>query len=667
MSGMITTELIREYAAQLQKSRRAAAGFTVIFAFALSLALEASSIGAGIPFGIMNAFSLGMGILIAVALLYCLSGSLFASGLVIALPLTILYIVNIYRFTMTGLVFTSADLRAVNQLGNILSFTTLEIKPGVVLLVISVILILSVLLFLSKNFKYTLRQRFGAFSASLAAMLVLVTVLAPAVRVGEMETANSTYRKYGTGLAFLSIAAGNYDGNILPSIGSSYIERVTPVFHSLYEPAGVHETSIPTYSISELPYSRDLMTILTEEVKSKTTAVTSAGEAVKPNVIVIMSEAFSDPTLWPNLTFSEDPLPNLRKLSETSQSGNIITPVFGGGTCNTEFELLTGNSMMYAGLGHTPYELPNIYFDREDMRSLPNIFKQNGYTAVGVHTYLGDFFNRRELYPKLGFDKFVAAEDMDEDAPLKGKFISDEYFTDKMIEEIEAASEPLFLFGISMQNHYEYYTNKFGDDYNLITVESDLLDEEEIGAVASYANGVYDADMQLGRLIEYVEASGEPTLIFFFGDHLPLMGKSALGIFNKLGYITSSSTDTSDLSPEDTKKAFSTQYVMWSNFETEYELKVDMSAYYIGASILEVAGLPKNLYFEFLSQSVDKMPVARQGLFIGEDGEISGMPDDSHEQILFRMKSFQKDHIGGEHYADEELSVLFGADGEASE
>ena len=51
-----------------------------------------------------------------------------------------------------------------------------------------------------------------------------------------------------------------------------------------------------------------------------------------------MGETFWDPTQMEGVIFTEDIVENLKK----HKTGNIMAPVFGGGTANTEFEALTG-------------------------------------------------------------------------------------------------------------------------------------------------------------------------------------------------------------------------------------------------------------------------------------------------------------------------------------
>ena len=65
-----------------------------------------------------------------------------------------------------------------------------------------------------------------------------------------------------------------------------------------------------------------------------------------PHIIMVMGEAFSDLSENSHFDFTNygDPLENFKRLasSENAISGHIIVPNFGGGTSNTEFDVLTG-------------------------------------------------------------------------------------------------------------------------------------------------------------------------------------------------------------------------------------------------------------------------------------------------------------------------------------
>ena len=67
----------------------------------------------------------------------------------------------------------------------------------------------------------------------------------------------------------------------------------------------------------------------------------------KPNILFVQLEAFMDPTEVKGIKYSEDPIPNFRKLTQTFTHGMASAPTTGGGTVRTEFEVMTGNNIDY--------------------------------------------------------------------------------------------------------------------------------------------------------------------------------------------------------------------------------------------------------------------------------------------------------------------------------
>ena len=401
-------------------------------------------------------------------------------------------------------------------------------------------------------------------------------------------------------------------------------------------------------------YSRGYMETLAAKIVVDP-ADSGINDWIKPDVIVVMSEAFWDPTKLPNITFSEDPVVNLHNLAGMATSGNILAPTYGGMTCNTEFEFLTGNAMAFAGYGDIPYYEEETYIDRDYGRSLVGMFKANGYRAVALHPYTASFFERDSIYPKLGFDEFVTEEDLP-DARTKGslsgqELISDECFCDVLIDVAENSADPLFLFGISVQNHTPY--NK--DKYEATRIQADsggLLSEEDEDVVETYLEGVYDADVVLGRLYNYVMDSDKPTILLYFGDHLPLLTQHT-GVYTDLGYVGEGDMD--DLSAEDSFKLHATPYVAFSNYTELPATWGDISPYFLGAVVAEAAGIEMNLYYNFLIQAFGSFQAMNQYLYIA-DGALFSAPREDDKEIVEMFEAFQYDKLFGEGYLDNAMS-----------
>ena len=76
-----------------------------------------------------------------------------------------------------------------------------------------------------------------------------------------------------------------------------------------------------------------------------------------PNIIVIMNESFSDPSVLGKEIKTNIPLtPFYDSLSENTIKGYALSSVFGANTANSEFELLTGHTMAFMPEGSVPYQ-----------------------------------------------------------------------------------------------------------------------------------------------------------------------------------------------------------------------------------------------------------------------------------------------------------------------
>ena len=558
-------------------------------------------------------------------ILFSLTGRVFLSGLLASIMLISFYTASFYRHMQTGQVLVPQDLNLARHVASIFAFSNLSLhwKPVCSLLCVAA---LHVPLFhASKRIRFSIKKRAVIFTLSgVFVSLALFTQFSQRLIMSaidnntlENESFNEIYREQGALLGFYTIGTTDVD-----------------------EPEGYSQV----YMESLADFTEDNL------------AVGNYGESIKPDVIVVMSEAYWDPTRLPNITFSEDPVPNWHALSGKTTSGNVISPTFGGMTCNTEFEFLTGHSMNFVGYGDIPYFDVETYIDHDNGRSLVSMFRASGYRTMALHTYTATFFGRDIIYPKLGFETFIAEEDLP-GAPTKGSLrgqdiISDEYFCDVLLETIESAADPLFLFGITVQNHTPYLPDK----YETTRIQADsggLLPEEDEEYVETYLEGVRDADTVLGRLYDYVMESDKPTILVYFGDHLPILTQHT-GLYTDLGYIGESEPD--ELSAEDAYKLFSTPYIVFSNYAELPDTWGDISTFYLGALIAQAAGIELNLYYNFLIESLGCFQALNPYVFIA-DGVIYNEPREDDLDMIDMFAAFQYDKLFGEGYLDDAVAT----------
>ena len=150
-----------------------------------------------------------------------------------------------------------------------------------------------------------------------------------------------------------------------------------------------------------------------------------------------------------------------------------------------------------------------------------------------------------------------------------------------------------------MQNHQPYNAMDPADIQ--IKVTSPDLSEPALTALTTYTQGLYDADQMLGELADYIDQRERPTVVVFFGDHLPTLGS------NYLAYRESGLFDPTDvLTPEELEQVYSTPYVIYSNRELEFDFFKQnrdnpISDYNMLNAVYRAVGLPRTPYMEMLA------------------------------------------------------------------
>jgi hypothetical protein len=367
-----------------------------------------------------------------------------------------------------------------------------------------------------------------------------------------------------------------------------------------------------------------------------------AGTNSKPNVIVILSESFFDITKIENLKLSEDPTPNFRKYIQEYSNGDIGSITFGGGTNKVEGEFLTGllDRHMPEGWG----------LDKE-INALPNIFKHNGYETAAVHTYYKTFYNRDIYYDKIGFDKFIGYEDMQ--APeFSGPYVSDSYFADQVINTYENKNSPIFIFGISMENH-QPYNDKY--ENNNIKILNGDISEESKNLGENFITGLNSADKGLKKIIDYFENIEEDTIILFFGDHLPTLG-SDFKFYRELGFVEKEGK----LVNNGLLKIVSPPYFIYSNYGLNIESYELIGSNFLGNYLLNIVGLEKPLFYYFIDKAFEQSDyMSRFDLFVGKGNKIYDSVPYYFRGIEEMYKMFQHDILSDENYVAGRLEKYY--------
>lgn len=494
--------------------------------------------------------------------------------------------VNFYTLQLRGEPFLPWDLTQVKEAAGVAAAAGLKVQPGMVWAggVLLALTVLSHFLYRRRG-RPALPVRLVSIAASLAALLALVfgVFLQPAVTQSfgiypDAWMQDRYYRWYGVITGFMTNLT-----NLEIDEPEGYSEEAVNALLDETEAAGAIRTG---------PNFPDSYAARTDP----------AAIEKEPTIIYVMDESYWDVSELEQygVTFDTDVSPNLHALQQTSAYGKVYSPSFGGGTCDVEFEALTGHSVGFLPSGCKPYQ----QHVTRPMFALPSYLKDRGYQTAAVHCYYAKYWSRNTAYPNLGFDDFVSLEDMRGVEKVRGYYwkgglVTDASMGEQIIgeyERLKAASDaPVFLHAVTMQNHTNYNAANYPDDQRVhVTSAPAGLKASTVGALEDFATGVRDADALLGQLVSYFSQVDEPVILVFWGDHYNPID-SGYDVYTATGYASADSADP---------RLHQTTLLMWSNY-SNYQVDLGtIAAYEISPVMMDLFGLEQPLYFQYLNRQL---------------------------------------------------------------
>lgn len=237
-----------------------------------------------------------------------------------------------------------------------------------------------------------------------------------------------------------------------------------------------------------------------------------AGVAKGKNLIIIQMESFQEFLI--NLEIDgQEITPNMNKLArESLYFPNFYQNVGQGNTSDAEFVV---NTSFYI----PPRGAASQHYADKALPSLPKLLKAHGYDTATFHTNVVDFWNRRELYKALGFDRYYDKSFFgDEDKVFFGA--SDDVLYEKTAPELKRMADtgnPFYAHVISMSAHHPFTIPEYKH-------RMELPERYEDTFVGEYVRSQNYADDALGQFIEQLKQDGiwDNSLILVYGDHLGL-------------------------------------------------------------------------------------------------------------------------------------------------
>ena len=352
------------------------------------------------------------------------------------------------------------------------------------------------------------------------------------------------------------------------------------------------------------------------------------------NLIVYMVESFMDPKDlgW---DYTSDPIPNIRFLHRIGMGGYAIVPERFGGSCNSEFEALTGMTSSFLPARSLPYR----QFVRNSIPSLPNALKKNGYRTTAVQADPKNWFNREKVYEQMGFDKVVWLSEKPGIERGRLGWPSDKAVVENIIQASQGVY-PFFIFAFPSTTHSPYNTGAYrNSDLDVVNPPPGDAGNE----VKEYINALRVSDRAIGTLIEYFRHQQAPTIIAIMGDHLPPLSGEAYNLFeaNLLGKSKA----------EQDFKVRRVPFLIWSNFNLHAE-KTEISLNALPSLLLELMNIMPQGFLSVSNTVRVSIPVISNYLR-GVNGSVwdrKSLPIEPRT-LLDRYQLLQYDVLLGKQYS----------------
>ena len=510
-------------------------------------------------------------ILIASLIFYGLM-LLFKKGWIAAAIQSFIYmalsITELFKFNTNGNHLIMTDMKLVKSVKSLTSFAYIKITPVLIAYVLIVLIYLGAVFWFNPKMKLKITRRIVPALACIGACVSVVTIPAiskPVYSLFDLDTtaADNTFKlnekfENNSFLAFFCQTASENLAN-----------RLT-------EPENYNDDTVAA-----------MMNVNIDDAENTSFE--------KPNVIMIMSEAYADFRRFEDQLDLNigDTYDGFDSVADQGYKGTAIVPTYASWTVRTEFELNFGLPVRSLNDPNMPQRL---LLDRAQP-TIASYYKSWGYSTAYVHPFMGSFYSRQRVYANFGFDKLIFDEDFTVPINYYGTYIDDQTVFNQIEKLINETDEPLFLHTTTMQNHQPY--------------DQGENPEDEMG---NYFQWISKTGTDFEAFINNLSDIDEPTIVFMIGDHYPSL-KGENSVYDQLG-----------MNGDNCSVLYEQPYILWSNYELDYSSipEEKLSAFYMPYVIMDLIDAPKDSFIQAMDNKMDTLPIysTNYDSSVGRDEEL---------------------------------------------
>lgn len=323
----------------------------------------------------------------------------------------------------------------------------------------------------------------------------------------------------------------------------------------------------------------------------------------KPDIIVILNESLYDLDVYADVPESRELFIEIEEI-EDIKNGSSVVSLIGGGTNNTEYELLTSNSMEMLNSS-----APFAAMSMKNADSIVSYLKRIGYVTSAMHCCNAENYSRNRAYPDLGFDGVYLDKEYFKIVNTNGsrKWLDIDNYYEMLNFYNEMGDKPRFMYLLTMQNHGGYEQND--SSFDTIIAEGDYGEyDDDVDEFLSSIKLSVDA---IKYMIENLKTSQRDTIVLIVGDHAPSFISSLIPKEGLEGIEADIAQKT-------------VPYYIWSNFRMNEEvLQKYTTVYDLLPMTLKAAGIKTSSYYENILELNKYYPVrTASGTYMDADGNF---------------------------------------------
>ena len=231
----------------------------------------------------------------------------------------------------------------------------------------------------------------------------------------------------------------------------------------------------------------------------------------KRDIYIVVLESFIDPRLLKNITFNRSPLyEGMNKYLHNGNFSHTVSPIYGGGTSQAEFEILTGVHA-FGALNTSEF---NVLHGKKTSGFVDELTAA-GYDNIAFIATKSIYYNSAVAYRSLGLNNIHFLEEVSDFSlnPQDDRIFDGDLY-DYALKKRAQLQKPFLLYALGMYGHIPFKRNK--------TLRPDIITTNiNDPIINNIANQFYYRTKALSHYIDQILQTDKNAIILVSSDHLP--------------------------------------------------------------------------------------------------------------------------------------------------